>query len=173
MKKILSIILLSILIFGCEKDDICDPTTATTPRIILEFYNFSQQSMLKNISNLNVTGIGSIIAPKDYITGTKIELPLKISDGIANDVPETVSYKLQLNSTIPASSNEDVVTFNYTKNTIYVSRACGYKTTFNLLSNGTEFIITDPLADGNWIKGYEIETRIINNENETHIKIYF
>ena len=155
---------------GCEKDDICDKTTSTTPRIILEFYDNAQQTTLKNVSNLKVIGVGLSDSLKVFNAESKIQLPLKIT----NEDNEITSFRLILNSTIPASLNEDIITFNYTKNTIYVSRACGYKTTFNLLSDASGFIREDTTTpDGEWIKGFTIVTRQINNENETHIKIFF
>lgn len=170
MKKIFILLLLVFSFSGCEKDDICDPTTSTTPRIILEFYDNALQTTLKNVSNLKVTGVGLTDSLKVFNGVSKIELPLKISDGLTN----TTSYNLVLNSTIPASINNDVITFNYSKNTVYVSRACGFKTTFNLVPGLTAFTFNDAATlDGEWIKGFDIVTRLINNENEIHIKIYF
>ena len=39
---------------NCEKDDICAEGTPVTPRIIIEFYNAAQPTVLKNITALGV-----------------------------------------------------------------------------------------------------------------------
>ncbi|NJM80828.1 MAG: hypothetical protein HC854_16675 [Flavobacterium sp.] len=63
---------------------------------------------------------------------------------------------------------EDIITFNYTKEDIYISRACGFRTVFNL--NDADPVIT--IVD-DWIKDIEVIQPSIENENETHVKIYF
>jgi len=165
MKKILVLLFISIIISGCEKDDICNEDT--TPRLIIEFYDIANPANAKNVSGLKVTGVGQSTPLKTYTGVSKIELPLNITT-------TTTKYSLIANSTsstlIP---NEDFLEFNYTHQNIYVSRACGYKTTFDL--NTTDgVILTDAVSpDLPWIQDINIQTINIDNENETHIKIYF
>ena len=59
MKKILAF----LIIFGfasssCEPDDICDPTTPTTPRMLIEFYDRKIPSKKKNVNDLKVIADG-------------------------------------------------------------------------------------------------------------------
>ena len=87
----------------------------------------------------------------------------------------TTTYEFILNSTSanPTLIDTDKVTFNYTRNDVYVSRACGYKTIFTL-DNPNGVIKTDAVvADTFWIQDINIQTTNITTENETHIKIYF
>ena len=59
MKKIILLVLLVVFAFsGCEKDDICDANTATTPRLVLSFYDISNSTVLKNVTRLKVVGEG-------------------------------------------------------------------------------------------------------------------
>ena len=58
MKKIFYFLLLLASFSSCEKDDICDAATATTPRIIIEFYSTDATPVLKKVTNLKVTGDG-------------------------------------------------------------------------------------------------------------------
>ena len=133
MKKILALFLLTLSLAGCEKDDIC--TEETTPRLILEFYDISNNANLKNVLDLKVKGDGAAdfivfnpaldeTNPARYLfNGSKLELPLKI-DGT------TTTYSLILDSTSATNANEDLLQIDYTTENVYVSRACVYKTIF-------------------------------------------
>ena len=121
MKKIVFIICSCLLFLSCEKDDICDPSTPTTPRLTIEFYNnLTAVPTLKNVVDLG------IIAPeltKGFgFTGiSKISIPLKINADV------TVLNFIQNGSNlITTDDNIDIVTFNYARKSIYVSRACGF-----------------------------------------------
>jgi hypothetical protein len=151
-------------ISGCEKDDIC--VDETTPQLVLEFYDISNPSVLKNIVNLKVTADGFTDALGTFNGVSKISLPLKTT-------ADTTKYRLVLNSNSSTATNEDVLTFNYTRENIYVSRACGFKTVFEL-NNPNGFVVTDTaIADGLWIQDTNLQTNTIITENEVHIKIYF
>ena len=166
MKNIFLILLvLSVTFSSCEKDDICDAATATTPKLIIEFYDILHPTVLKNVTNLAVKEVGSTsVIP--FISESKIELPLKTNEDITK-------YSLILNSTDVTIDNEDFLQFNYTRQNIFVSRACGYKTIFTL-DPTTPYIKTETSTpDGYWIQNITVETSNITTENETHIKIYF
>lgn len=176
MKKIFALLLILVSLSGCEKDDIC--TDETTPRLVIEFYDASNNANLKSVVNLKVQGEGAAnpivfnpaLAETDnaryLFNGNKLELPLKI-DGT------TTKYSLILNSTSTTNDNEDFLQFNYTPDNVFVSRACGYKTIFQL-NSATGVVRTDAVpADNYWIEDFNIQTTNIETENETHIKIYF
>ena len=181
MKKIIAFLLiLGFTSSSCEPDDICDPNTPTTPRMLIKFYDISNPSLQKNMDNLNLKVIGEgmtegvILNPtatgdaKYLATGNSILLPLKTE-------ADVVKYKLILHygDKNPLLVNEDNLEFNYTRENIYVSRACGFKTIFNL-NQGNPFILTDSTpADEKWIQYMRAEKLNITNENETIIKIFF
>lgn len=161
------LLLVMLSLSSCEKDDIC--TEDTTPRMILEFYDISNPSTLKNVVSLKVKGVG---AYNDLDLGTfngvsKIELPL-------NPSTTATQYSFILNSASTTSNpNEDLIDFNYTTQTVYVSRACGFKTIYEL-NNLDGVIYSDASTpDTVWIQNLTIETTSITTENETHVKIYF
>lgn len=168
MKKIVVLAFVLVILFGCEKDDICDANTPTTPRLVIEFYdNLTAVPTLKKVTNLgiispgNATGLG-------FNDVSKIYVPLKI-DGVS-----TVFNFIQNGlTTVATDDNTDVVTFNYSTKTIYVSRACGYKTNFSL--NTTNGIVRADGAsnDGFWIQNIQIVKSEIENENDIHVKIFF
>ena len=108
-----------------------------------------------------------------YLANTnKIMLPLKIND-------DTVEYTLTLNSGNDVLNVTDVIRLNYTRTSEYVSRACGFKTLFQLnpdVNDNTSPLIINgnPTANsGNWIRNVEIIKSNLETENETHVKIFF
>jgi len=176
MKKILLLFLIAVAFSGCEKDDIC--TDETTPRLIVQFYDISNNANLKNVLNLKVKADDApdyivfnpaldASNPQRYLfNGTKLELPLKL-DGT------TTTYHLILNSTDAVYKNEDILQINYTPENVYVSRACGYKTIFTLNNPGGVIRTDAPTPDLYWIQDLSVLTTNITTENETHIKVYF
>ncbi|WP_264523467.1 DUF6452 family protein [Flavobacterium sp. N502536] len=183
MKKIISLLL--IFTFGlssCEKDDICDANTPTTPRLVITFYKDSEPTQKQNVKDLMVIGGAegdnkgivfnkSITDEKDltrYVTNSNtVSIPLRTDQN-------TTTYRFVYNSltTNLAAKNTDVITFNYTHQNVYVSRACGFKTTFTL-PEINPFVKTDPTGDGAWIKQIFVKQFNVELENETHIEIYF
>ena len=166
MKKLVTLLLIVVFAFSsCEKDDICDANTATTPQLVIEFYDINNPSDLKTVTSLEVIGEGMTEAVISSNSSSTISIPLKTTENIT-------SYQFILNSGT-SLSNEDTIQFDYTHENIYVSRACGYKTIFTL-DPINPFTHTDAtLADGLWIEQIIITENNIDNENETHVKIYF
>jgi hypothetical protein len=166
MKRIFLLLLLTFLFHGCEKDDICTSDTPTTPRLIIEFYDSINTSVLKQVANLKVEGDGANTA-LNFNLVSQIELPLKTNEDVTN-------YQLTINSTATTSVlNTDLIQINYTRSDIYISRACGFKTYFNLnlLNPVTQ---TNPDSDSVfWIKNIEIIKNTIQSEEDVHIKMYF
>lgn len=166
MKKLVSLLL--VFTFGlssCEKDDICDANTPTTPRMVITFYDNNDPSVQRKISNLTAVGEGMDVATGLSFAGVStISLPLKVNDTIT-------TYKLTYNaaSTVPADRNADVLTINYTTQNVYVSRACGFKTIFNVKSVNR----TDPDGDTVWMSTVQLINPNIDSENETHVEVYF
>lgn len=178
MKKILSLLLLVIVTSSsCEKDDICDANTPTTPRLVIEFYNITSPSTLKNVTNLEVIGDGKTEGivfnsgsddSKYLANGSRISIPLKTD---AN----STKYRFILNSgnTNPTLIDTDEVTFNYTRNDVFVSRACGFKTLFEFTPTKPFSQTAVPVTKGKWMQEISIQKNNIDNENETHVKVYF
>ncbi|MFV8270157.1 DUF6452 family protein [Flavobacterium sp. GT2N3] len=178
MKKIILLVFALALFFSsCEKDDICDANTPTTPRLVISFYSILNPSVLQNVNDLKVVGEGmtdgivfnTATGDDKYLTnGNTISIPLKT-------VGTSTSYSFTLNSgnTNPALVNVDNIKFDYITQELFVSRACGYKTLFTL-DPLNPYTHTDPaVADKKWIAHISVEKSNLENENETHIKIFF
>lgn len=179
MKKIIAFLLiLGFASSSCEPDDICDPNTPTTPRMLIQFYEFKNPSVKKNVRNLKVIGEGMtegvVLTPTatgdaKYLTNqNSILLPLTTEADI-------VKYKfiLEYDNVNPLITNTDNLEFKYSRENIYVSRACGFKTNFNL-DPISPLIHTDAsIADGKWMQYISVAKNNIANENEIIIKIFF
>jgi len=167
MKKIFLLLLITLTFSSCEKDDICDATTSTTPRLIVQFYDISNPTTLKNVTNLRIVAPG-FTTGIPFSAVSKIEVPLKTTDDTT-----TFNFIQNGDDTNTTNDNTDVIQINYTRNDVFVSRACGYKTVFTL-NNPNGFLRTDAIPlDGLWIQNYTVVTSNIETENEIHVKIYF
>lgn len=151
-------------IFNCEKDDICEEGTPTTPRLIVEFYDNNNPTVKKTVTNLAVVGENMTDSLK-FNGVSKIEVPLKTITNTSN-----FSFVFDSENSNTTLINNDNVEVNYLRNDVFISRACGYKTVFELDStNGMKFIPDS----NNWIKEIAIQNPNILNENEVHVKIFF
>lgn len=164
MKKIAFItlsLLLAVSFWNCEKDDICAEGTPVTPRVIIEFFDATNPTTPKNVTNLGVISPG--FTEGFAFNGTnKIEVPLRTNVGTTE-----LDFVLNGADNDPANDEAITLTFNYERSNVFISRACGYKTIFNLI----DVLPTD--FTGTWISSLTIEQPNIIDENETHIKIYF
>ncbi len=166
MKKIISLLLIAFSFSSCEKDDICDAATSTTPRLIVQFYDISNPSTAKNVTNLSINAPG--FDPIAFNGVSIIQVPLKTS-------ADTTTFNFVQNGadTNAANDNADVIQVNYSRNTVFVSRACGYKTTFTLNSTNGITRTDNATPDGLWIQNLSLATTNIETENEIHLKLYF
>jgi hypothetical protein len=164
MKKIFLLLLISIFFSSCEKDDICDANTPTTPKVVIEFYDITNPTDLKDVVNLGVIAPG-FTNGFGFTNTSSIKVPLKTFEN------SSVLYFIQNGSAEPTSDdNSDEVVFNYTRRTEYISRACGYKTLYALDATNPVTVTPD---SNNWIQNVIVTQSNIENENETHVKIYF
>jgi len=174
MRKFSLLVVLIILTgTSCERDDICAESTATTPHLIIRFYDINEQDQTKQVRLLTVNGIddegnplGDIVSS---ISTDSIVLPLRIQgEGIVTTsrfaLKKDSDFDTDTNDT--TSSNTDVIEVSYTPEFVYVSWACGYKSIFTNTQN-TLILDTD-----NWVFGYEIVNPTIDNENAAHIILY-
>lgn len=158
--KIAFLILLGIIFFSaCEKDDIC--VAGDTPLLVIRFYNASDSTEIKAVTNLVVRGL---ISPDtlQIITNAALDsiaLPLR------SDIIDT-SFILSQQSTTDDPVNIDVLTFSYTTKEAFISRACGYIANYENLAPS---LTAD--AD-NWIKDIEVISSTVENSDTAHVKIY-
>ena len=121
------------------------------------------------VNDLKVKGDGAIndLDLGNFNGVSKIYLPLKNTEDMTR-------YSLILNSTsTTGTDNEDFLQFDYTRQNVFVSRACGYKTIYELNSPNGVTLTDTATPDLLWIRNISVQTTNIETENEVHIKIYF
>lgn len=168
MNKILLLgFFLVTLLAGCESDDICSESTPTTPRLIISFYDFTNPTLSKNVTNLGIVAEGSDTVIL-FSGVSKVEVPMDITQDLSK-----YRFILNYNNSNPIFINTDLIRFDYSRNNVFVSRACGFKTLFNL-NETSPFTHTDvPENDGLWMKNITVLQSNITNENETHLSVSF
>jgi len=162
--KSLIIILLLIVIPGCESDEIC--LEDITPKLVIRFYNNDIQSEVKSVLRLKVQidGIDGEYANETITLLTdSIAIPLLVSENETRFI-----LTLQGDETAGTKDNIDTISVVYDQQDLFVSRSCGYKTVFN---NADTSITND---DDNWIKSLEAQNDPLEiiDENKAHVKIY-
>ena len=156
MKKYyLFLSLFTLLVSSCEKDDFCiDPTT---PNMIIRFYNATNITQTKPVSDLSVNPQGfDELYSNANLDSIVISLDVTSNQIIYNLISE---------------SNLDVITINYDVEEVFVSRSCGFKAIFNNVS------VTSDVSN-DWILGLTetldntITIPTIDDESTAHIQIF-
>lgn len=176
MKKTV-LILLSFLLLTCERDDICAETTLTTPRLVMDFVDLLNIDNAKSVTDFRVEDIDDSTIVLNGLNGTTdatgVILPLKTTEDMTqfvfyldyeiddNDTPDDTSDDIQL-------GNADIITIEYAREEVYVSRACGYKTIFRNVE-----VFVEPDTDGNWIQLIQPlnDNQSIEDETTTHFSL--
>ncbi|NNC51232.1 MAG: hypothetical protein HKO01_11930 [Flaviramulus sp.] len=168
-------LLMAFLSVSCERDDICPGSTPTTPRVVIDLYDFENQESSKNVFGLLAAGIENefILSGYNIITTNQLVLPLKTDDNTTQYVL-IEDTSINDNGTPNDSSddfyngNSDVITINYSREEVYVSRACGYKTIFKNVT------ITIEDDGDNWIQSQQPlnPNQSVEDETTAHFNIY-
>ena len=146
------ITLVSISVLSCRKDDIC--TGDATPDLQIKFFDYANTDTEKSVDTLYVTALPQ----QDTLLygGSKVSelsLPLNVNDDSCHFV-------------FTSDQNEDSIIFNYTREQVFVSKSCGYKTLFHNLN-------VDLQQDNdNWIKQIDIVKNEVITDTIVHLKIY-
>ena len=159
MKKIISTLIIGFYLISCEPDDICLTTIPDTPKLIIGFFDEST-GLKKEVLDLKVQGNNS---EEIYLfqTTDSISLPLK-------NLEKITSYALVKNfkENINNSGNRDHLLVSYQYNHIYISRACGYVSNYDI----NQVVIEND--NSNWIIKSEIINSQVKDEKTIHVKVF-
>ncbi len=166
--KILTILFVAITaLISCEKDDIC--IEEITPYFIVRFYDADNPEFYKKVVDIKVE-LGGIdgFYEDDGLTikafTDSIAVPVKVTE----DLTKFKLTVVQIDEDDNLIENEDIFELNYTRENVYVSRSCGYKTLY--------YDVNMDLKDDedNWIKTIVPTEDPLNivNQDSAHVKIY-
>ena len=163
------ILLLLCITLGCQRDDICSETTATTPRLIIRFYENVDPFDLQAPQNLSIKATDV----DDYVTnnGTvyyrysqdSIAIPLKTNDNTTEYI-FTLNTRDTTNTSAEDLSITDTIRFAYSRDEQYLNRACAFKVNYNGLSVNTT---------QNWIERIQVVENTVEDEIQAHVSIFF
>jgi hypothetical protein len=148
------LLLITVLISSCEKDDFCiDPIT---PNMIIRFYDANNTTDFKSLDELFVWP--NALDTIDNVSLDSIVIPL---DVLSNQVVYNLS----------SGTNQDILTIDYEVEEVFVSRSCGFKAIFNNVT-----VTSDSAND--WILGLTatldntVTITTIEDESAAHVQIY-
>lgn len=151
--------IIGFYLISCEPDDICLTTIPDTPKLIIGFFDEST-GLKKEVLDLKVQGNNS---EEIYLfqTTDSISLPLK-------NLEKITSYALvkNFNENINDSGNRDHLLVSYQYNHIYISRACGYMSNYDI----NQVVIEND--NSNWIIKSEIINSQVKDEKTIHVKVF-
>ena len=166
MKKqlfLLIIALAALLISACEKDDIC--VDGDTPLLVLRFYDALDTANFKSVTSLRIIGEGQenpVNTFSDRSTTDSVAIPLRA------DLSSTRFYLIldSADENDLETGNIDTLSFAYSVEEVFVSRACGFVANFNDLNPQ----LTSGLE--NWIQNIEVVDTTVTNQFSAHVKIF-
>ena len=156
MKKYFLILsFVTLLVSSCEKDDFCiDPIT---PNMIIRFYDATNPTETKSVSNLSVQPEGY----DDIYSNVSIDSLLLPLDVMSNEI----IYNLT------SEGKQDILTITYEVEEEFVSRSCGFKAIFRNV-----VVTSEPSNE--WILGLtesgnnSVTISTIEDESAAHVQIY-
>ncbi|UOY05917.1 DUF6452 family protein [Muricauda sp. SCSIO 64092] len=173
MNRFFPVLLLLLLIThfaSCEKDDIC--VEGDTPLLVIGFYDVLDTLEFKSVPTLRIKAIDndSILSDSEaYGFGDRANSPDSIFVPLRIMEPTTQFELISGSSStedIDETGNRDTLTFTYTVNEEFISRACGFIANFDELDTIRQVSAED------WIKRISISEKNVERSNAIHVKIF-
>lgn len=159
-QKIVVLFLFIWTLQACTRDDLCPEGTATTPNMIITFYDIEDPNRQKIVEGLSIEANGETVLAR---TSTdSISLPLNVNSS-------STLYQFTRTTIIETDTIIDIdrIQFDHTQNEIYVNRACGFRAEFKL-----EDATLEDTGNAHWIKNIIIIRDSIVDETKAHLTIY-
>lgn len=152
-----------LLLWGCEKDDIC--VDGDTPLLIIRFFDVDNPENPKSVNQLRVFGLG-----KDEVVDTFTDRSTLDSIAIPLRPGETeTTFIMILDSEDDQEmeiGNPDTLRFDYQTREVFISRACGFVAQYEGLESALQ------TGSENWIQNVEVENALVQNLDSTHVSIF-
>jgi hypothetical protein len=159
IKNVILVGLILCTFLGCSKDDICSEDTPTTPLLIITFNDIANPTARKTVPGLIVRTTDEDQTVVISTASDSIAIPLQTGF-------DAIQYEFITNNG-EADELTDAYTFDYTRDDIYVNRACAFKTIYKDLS-ATE----SDTGSTDWIFNLIINNQTVENETAAHITFF-
>ncbi|MFC4635672.1 DUF6452 family protein [Dokdonia ponticola] len=157
-----SLLFIGTLLSSCERDDICAEATPVTPLLVIDFFDIENTTEPKIPTDLIVVENGETVG-LSFNTST-ISIPLR------TNVDQT-DFLFVLNANNESEENPeniDGLTITYVRTEEYISKACGFRVTYNALD-----ATPSSQNDDFWIQEVLITNTTVEDETSAHIQIFF
>ncbi|MCG9972048.1 DUF6452 family protein [Christiangramia crocea] len=154
---------------GCQRDDICPQSTDTTPLLIIRFYDSEDPSEFKAPQNLRVRSLGNdTTAVYNRFSQDSIAIPLRTDQDVTEYIFTLNTPPDPVEGEEPGEpGNQDILTLSYGREEEYLNRACAFKVNYVGLKIDVEN------DDDNWIQDIQIEQPNVEDQNQSHVSIFF
>jgi len=154
---------------SCERDDIC-VDVPITPLMTIAFQNndpsFDAPRVVTNLQVTLIENDSTFFASP--ISSDTIRIPLQT---LTNQT--VFLFTRNVDDPNPDNTATDTLSFSYETENIFVNRACGFKTFYsNLSAEINEDRPEENTTENNWIQRLEIINTSINDEPNTHIRLF-
>lgn len=151
---------------SCQKDDLCPPDIAATPRLIIVFKDRANPLLAKTVNNLRVREVGqTAFAPLNRVGATTLTAVDSIAIPLKFDPAGTVYEFIKTDE--DGIENTDTITISYELGEEYVNRACGFKVIYNNVNNTVNAEV--PL--NRWIQSTLVLQNNVTENNAAHVEI--
>ena len=148
---------------SCEKDDIC--VDGDTPLLVIGFFDATDETLAKSVNSLRIRALDFDTSPSSFADRTTLD-----SIGLPLQINATSSSYVFISDSADEDGVEtgttDTLTFNYTVQEEFVSRACGFVARYADLDTTRQVFSSD------WIKRIEIANPTVENSQAIHVKIF-
>src|SRR5690606_451462 len=147
MKKSIAVLLISFLLVyvsSCEKDDIC--VEGDTPLLVIGFYDGTDTLLAKNVPALRIKEVVLDTVVNTFADRTNLDsigLPLRSA---ATSTSFVLIHNSRNNDAGAEIGNQDTLTVSYTNGEAFISRACGFVSTYDSIA------VDLPESPDNWIQ---------------------
>ena len=152
MRKIWFFFLFLFLNTSCEPDDVCSEANLSTPQLVFRLYDSSQPNEFKAVDTLRFMGLNGKAA-LEFVNTDSIAFPLQVN-----------ANKINADLTI-SNGITDRIKIDYLTKDVYLSRACGFQTIFQIHT----IEVDQPIS---WVNSIEIVTNEVIIDTLAHVKIY-
>lgn len=172
-----------VCLLGCQRDDICPTSTNVTPLLIIRFYdndtpgdpvapqNLSIRELSENNDSIRWVSYVDSNGNKDSIFRKAVDsitIPLRTDSNLTR-FEFILNTVIDSDGNISENSNRDTLTFSYDRQLEYLNRACAYRTRYVNLKMNRVIESPDSL---NWVKDFQVEENIVEDENQAHVSIF-
>ena len=137
---------------SCEPDDVCSEANLSTPQLVFRLYDSSQPNEFKTVDTLRFMGLNGKAA-LEFVNTDSIAFPLQVN-----------ANKINADLTI-SNGITDRIKIDYLTKDVYLSRACGFQTTFQIHN----IEVDQPIS---WVNSIEIVTNEVIIDTLAHVKTY-